>query len=117
VKTLPAGLPAVGRAGLPSFMFLVFLSFLIGYIFSFRFDCRITLNSENLAVRYLFPFKKTIRIKIYKIIEFDKHEDTLYRYHKKIFIKTSEGDYLVRYNISDEADEKFLTALKKVIVN
>ncbi len=107
---------ATGDLDLPGFLFLTLLSFLIGYFFSFRFDCQITLNSENLTVRYILPFRKKLSIKTDSIIEFDKHEDTLKRYHKKMFIKTLAKSYLIRYNISDSSDENLLKVLHRIII-
>lgn len=104
-----------GDLDLLSFMFLVLLSFIIGYIFSFRFDCRITLDSNHLKFKYIIPFRKTILINTDKIVEIDKHEDNPKRYHKKIYIKTISKNFLVRYNTSEISDEKFIEILLKVI--
>jgi hypothetical protein len=91
------------------------LSFLIGYFCSFRFDCQITLDPAYLKFKYVIPFKKAVLININQITEFDKHEDSVYRYHKKIFIKTFSESYLVRYNVSDNSDEDFLARLHEIV--
>ena len=104
-----------GDLDLPGFIFLVLVSFLPGYIFSFRFDCRVTLDSKHLKLRYIIPFRQPVLIEIGQIVEIDKHEDAMKRYHKKIFIVTPAKNYLVRYNISDGSDAALLEILHQII--
>jgi hypothetical protein len=96
-------------------MFLVFTPFLIGYFFSFRFDCQVTLDAKYLEFAYFIPFRKSIRINTDQIVEVDKHQDFIKRYHKKLLINTFEKSYLIRYNISDDSDEEFLKTLQKIV--
>ncbi|MDX1938866.1 MAG: hypothetical protein SFU21_17225 [Flavihumibacter sp.] len=94
------------------FLFIAILSFTIAYAFSFRFVCVIVIKNKILHIKYLSPFKKNLQINLSEIRVVEKYEDSIYRYYKKLFIKTKDKDYLLKYNISDSADIRLLEALK-----
>lgn len=91
------------------------ISFCIAYLFSLRWDCRISLVADILQVKYVLPFHKTIRIEMNQLIAFDKHPDVVHRYYKKLFLKTETSYYLINYNISDDSDEMLLEVLGKIV--
>jgi len=97
------------------FLFINLISFCIAYFLSLRWDCRISLIGGILQMKYVLPFHKTIRINVNDIVGFDKHPDVVYRYYKKLFLKTATAHYLINYNISDESDELLLTFLGKLV--
>ena len=94
------------------FLSIVILIFSLGYFLSFRFDCIVSISREILEVKYILPFRKTIKIKLQEIAEVDKHPDSVYRYYKKLFINTRSESYLIKYNISDDSDIELLNILK-----
>jgi hypothetical protein len=105
----------IGDLDWRGFLFLNIISFCIAYFFSLRWDCRICLVSNIFQVKYVLPFHKTIRVDISQLVEFDKHPDVVYRYYKKLFLKTASNHYLIYYNIADDSDELLLAILGKIV--
>jgi hypothetical protein len=91
------------------------LAFAISYVFAFRFSCNIDLNEKALRVLYYFQDEKPIRLSTDSIVSFDKYEDVVHRYFKKLLITTHQETFLIRYNVSDSSNEELCKLLAMIV--
>ena len=100
---------------LSNLLFLMILAFVISYVFAFRFSCKIDLTERTLRVFYYFKDEKSLRLSTDSIVSFDKHEDVVHRYFKKLLINTHQQTFLIKYNISDSSNEELCKLLTMIV--